>query len=384
MRTGGMLFGKHRTEGFVETIGKSSGKNQGRAPASKIVSRFSTGSGYRFSTGRPPDGSDESTGSIGTSKPSPILVLLPSRHTDLARQYETLRTLVASDTSFAPSIDDIELGLKYLELYDRGGGWESALGSRLERRRSEFENMMKAMKGKDSEDRLAIMKEMSREVFLYIDCVIPKNHLQCLYSPKQVEDGSTTTLPVLYQPEVLEPLSGKYKGSQIYVSRLTGMHLQRLEEFIDGLSGSSRRFRFPRASEIRTPEIAASIIANELRNTAAYFPLVDEKRQIVGLADLVKVDLKTLQYRYGKEGTPKVENVTTCEFNFVVADRLQGLGLGKKLYEYAMQEAKKAGYVKLYAKVRTDNSTAARFCESVGMEKWQTSDTFVHYFRPVA
>jgi ribosomal protein S18 acetylase RimI-like enzyme len=200
-----------------------------------------------------------------------------------------------------------------------------------------------------------------------------------LFPTSTVVDCNASTLPVPHQPAETNKHVGEYKGSLISTRKLSATDLQRLADFIGSLSPVSRSFRF--SSKIPIFDIATSIVANALKGSASYIPLVDDNGEIKGLGDIVPSYSRTLEKMYGGQGLVAIHDVKTFEINIVIADSFQGCGLGTELYRLTIGEAENSGYKQVYARVNAANRRAIKFCESVGMKKLSETADVVHYLR---
>jgi RimJ/RimL family protein N-acetyltransferase len=148
---------------------------------------------------------------------------------------------------------------------------------------------------------------------------------------------------------------------------------QALSEFFQGLSMASFGARFPRPACGRD-QLATEIVLHAqhpiLDRRQVTLVLRDEAQDIVGLLDYHQRSESMMRYaaetaRAAGQPLPRL-GLKSCELNVVIADALQGEGLGPRLLAFGMAQAIRDGYQQLVAVVATANLPMQRCLAQMG------------------
>jgi RimJ/RimL family protein N-acetyltransferase len=162
-------------------------------------------------------------------------------------------------------------------------------------------------------------------------------------------------------------------GQTLSLSSVRPDDLETLTAFLTSLSPDSYAARFPRCQG-RLDRLATHMILDAQHpnpsNRHTSFVLHDELQRVVGLVDYHERDDSMMKEavhaaRAGGQPLPKL-GLKTCEFNVVIADAVQGQGLGQPLLEFAMAHAGAAGYVQMVAVVSDGNPSMLKCLAKMG------------------
>jgi RimJ/RimL family protein N-acetyltransferase len=166
-------------------------------------------------------------------------------------------------------------------------------------------------------------------------------------------------------PRGLRPFSIDVKGpAREWLRPLVPDDRELLEQFFRGLSEHSFKVRFPGVPEAKTPEVRAQ----QCKALAKDFL---EKSQVQGHASFVVKDgagnvVALLDYK------PHKALRGMCEVDMVVADTLNGQGLGSALLRQAKVSAFQAGYSTMRAVVATGNTGMRNVLSNAGIDVWNS------------
>lgn len=173
---------------------------------------------------------------------------------------------------------------------------------------------------------------------------------------------------VVHEP-ALEPRALELRDKSVVMFRPTERGDPRaLLQFLEGMSHRSMKLRFPhlKASQERLAvhlvHEAQHPVASKQRRS---FVAQDDKGQIVGFADYQQCDPFVLARQRGDVSIDGAAR--SCEMDLLVADKMQGKGLGRKMLEQAVQEARKEGYTQMLATVHDDNAVMRGMLRSMGI-----------------
>ncbi|MCB1669746.1 MAG: GNAT family N-acetyltransferase [Gammaproteobacteria bacterium] len=123
-------------------------------------------------------------------------------------------------------------------------------------------------------------------------------------------------------------------------------------EFVHGLSAQSRYYRFCAGTRDLTPAMVS------------YFTHIDFSVHMALIAVIVKPDGKEREIAVGRYF--KLDTGNGCEFAIVVDDRYQGLGVGHRLMELLIEDARTKGYAVMEGEVVADNRRMLDFVRELG------------------
>jgi acetyltransferase len=226
----------------------------------------------------------------------------------------------------------------------------------------EFRNMAPANMGA-LEDVLLRVSEIACELPLLKEMDI---------NPLILDEHGVVALDARVLVELRQPSADRYAHMAIYpyptqlVSRwqlADGMDItirpirpedaELVQEFVRGLSEESRYFRF--MSSIQ--ELTETMLVR--------FTQIDYSREMALIAVTIEhdreVEIGVARYAINPDGG-------TCEFALVVADRLQGKGLGQKLMVELMDAARANGLSEIEGEVLANNHNMLRLMTRLGFE----------------
>lgn len=128
-----------------------------------------------------------------------------------------------------------------------------------------------------------------------------------------------------------------------------------LRQFVDGLSGRSRRLRFFGDQPPLDSELARTMSRVDFRDRMAFVAVPEDGARIVADCRLSRI------------------SNGMAEIAIAVADDCQGLGLGRALLEHVLAVAATAGFAQIVAQVRYDNERMIRLLRSLDFRRvdWQ-------------
>jgi RimJ/RimL family protein N-acetyltransferase len=147
-----------------------------------------------------------------------------------------------------------------------------------------------------------------------------------------------------------------------------------LAAFISGLSEVSTESRFS-DRESQGPADVAAYFVSQSQSVNPSQPRVslvlrDDQQRIVGLMDYAPYPEREMQqvfqFAEAKGLASPRRGLKTCGLNMVIADALQGQGIGQRLLDLGVKHARQAGYQQLVALVSEKNTAAARMLERMG------------------
>jgi RimJ/RimL family protein N-acetyltransferase len=193
--------------------------------------------------------------------------------------------------------------------------------------------------------------------------VLMASHAPALLTPRYF--WTTTSVPQMPPVSAASELLGSFQLASGQVLLLTAevpQEPQALGRFFEGLSDASFDARFPRQGCGRA-QMATQIVMD------ARHPMVDQRSVTLVLRDEAQHIVGLLDYHRRPEsmmrdpveaaqaaGQPLPRpGLKTCELNVVIADVLQGQGLGPRLLASGMAHASRAGHQQLVAVIATAN-----------------------------
>jgi len=123
-------------------------------------------------------------------------------------------------------------------------------------------------------------------------------------------------------------------------------------DFVHGLSEQSRYYRFCGGTRDLTPDMVR------------YFTHIDLTVHMALIAVVQAADGAVREVAVGRYF--KLDNVDRCEFAIVVDDRWQGQGIGHRLMELLIQDARAKHYHWMEGEVVADNRRMLEFVRELG------------------
>jgi len=305
---------------------------------------------------------------------------------------EMTRRLVESMPSYVPGVDELE-GVANAA-WDKEEALDPSTSDYLYYydARARVGELAKLQESMPPDEFAALLKKESRDIFETMVHHVPRDSDKDEYVINRRHEASSSTLPVAWKAPG-PPLTLK-DGSQLGSRKASGLDAGAVATFLRGLGTESSpngsfASRFPEAgaSDDSRRELGYQLAAHTGTGRRELVLAENDRREVVGFADLVPVDVDELgQHFTAQDKTGFVRNVRTCELSVITGDAHQGKGLGKALLAQAIQTARADGFEQVTAVVHKDNEGMLKLLDRAGIKDHvpARTDGYLHFVADLA